>query len=118
MDDKLCKDLNSLNIPIRKQGSVGSEETYPSTFITFWNIDTPDSSFYEGQPTFADYTYDLTVSSNDPILKQEIFNQAVNLLLTSGWIIEKRRGRDTLSDVDTHTAIYTRIYYKYKYKEE
>lgn len=42
--------FDEIGLPYFRQGSL-SDEDYPPSFFTFWNIDTPHDSFYDNKAT-------------------------------------------------------------------
>ena len=47
MEDNLIEILSSFGYPVYRQGSMSDDAVYPPTFITFWNFDSPDHSYYD-----------------------------------------------------------------------
>lgn len=47
---KLFELFEEIGLPYFRQGSL-SDEDYPPDFFTFWNIDTPNDSFYDNHET-------------------------------------------------------------------
>ena len=47
MEDNLIEILESFGYPVYRQGSLSDDETYPGTFFTFWNNDSPDHAHYD-----------------------------------------------------------------------
>lgn len=45
---KLFDLFDEIGLPYFRQGSL-SDEDYPPSFFTFWNIDTPNDSFYDNK---------------------------------------------------------------------
>lgn len=45
---KLFKLFDEIGLPYFRQGSL-SDEDYQPQFFTFWNIDTPNGSFYDNE---------------------------------------------------------------------
>lgn len=53
--EKLFALFREIGLPYYRQGSL-SDADYPSEFFTFWNIDTPNDSFYDNKETrFIEY---------------------------------------------------------------
>lgn len=52
---KLFDLFDEIGLPYFRQGSL-SDEDYPPSFFTFWNIDTPNDSFYDNtEHRFIEY---------------------------------------------------------------
>lgn len=47
---KLFDLFEEIGLPYYRQGSL-SDEDYPPSFFTYWNIDTPNGSFYDNNAT-------------------------------------------------------------------
>lgn len=115
MKDKLIQLLTTLGYEdgetIFQQGSMGKDRTYPDSFFTFYNIDTPDDGFYDNEPTKAIWSFYLFFYSNDPEKVNTELERATKLLKENGWIIGSRKGYDAPSDVETHTGRRTTVYF-------
>ena len=113
--DKLIEVLTKMGYQegktIFQQGSMPEELEYPSSFWTFWNIDTPDDGFYDNEPTRAIWSFYLWFFSNDPTKINTELEAATKSLKKNGWIIGSRKGHDVASDVNTHSGRYTTIYF-------
>lgn len=115
MKDKLIEILESMGYEqgktIFQQGSFGKDMTYPESMFTFFNVETPDSGFYDNEATKAHWTFYLYFYSSDPLKLNTELKRATQLLKQNGWIIGSRNGNDINSDVETHKGRYTTIYY-------
>lgn len=112
MTDKLIELLSGFGYPVLEQGSMGKDEDYPNSFFTFFNIDTPDSAFYDNKATKFEWIFNLCFYSNDFNLAYSKFEEATKLLKENGWIIRNSKGYAAPSDVDTHLGRQTRITYE------
>lgn len=111
MEGKLIEILETFGYPIFQQGCMGADEVYPDSFFTFINIDTPDGSFYDNEPTTAIWSFYLCFYSNDPLLVSSKLKEATQKLKQNGWIIGSRNGKNAPSDVNTHTGKITTVYF-------
>lgn len=101
--DNLIDILESIGYPVYRQGSMSDEESYPETFITFWNYDTPNHAFYSNQKYGTEANYNIYVYSSDPEKVYEVLTLAKKELECDGWIIQGN-GFDVSSDIETHTG--------------
>lgn len=101
MEDTLIELLESLGYGVYRQGSLGKDEEYPATFLTFWENDENDENFYSNAPARTTYNFDVNVYSNNPALTYSLLSRARELLKQHGWIITTR-GYDVASDEITH----------------
>lgn len=110
MTDALIEILESFGYPVYRQGSIGENEPYPPTFITFWNNTEEGHSFYDNETVNVEYDFDVNVYSNNPNTPYSLINQIRQAVKQNGWIIETR-GYDAASDEQTHIGRGMRILY-------
>ena len=103
MEDELIRLLQTFGYPVRRQGSLASDEEYPDTFFTFWNNEESGHSFYDNVEVSATYEYAVNVYSRDPDSVYRLLSEARELLKINNWIIASR-GYDVASDEITHTG--------------
>lgn len=110
VEDQLIELLESLGYPVFRQGSLAEDETYPETFFTFWNNDTPDHSHYDNAEYGTAWDFDVNIYSNDP---SKTYSELLNVrqkLKEAGWIVPGK-GYDVASDEVTHTGRGIRVYF-------
>ena len=117
MKSELITVLNSFGYPVFLQGSLDTDESYPDSFFTFWNFETPESAFYDNDANRAVWGFWVYFYSTDPKLVEEKTEAARQLLKTSGWI-PQGKPHDISVDVPTHTGSFFEIYAFENYKEE
>lgn len=110
MEDSLIQILESFKYPVYRQGSMSDEDQYPPTFITFWNYDSPDHSYYDNSDYGTVWSYNIYVYSDDPELTYSVLSAARAELKKAGWIV-RGKGFDVTSDEETHTGRGLEIYY-------
>lgn len=103
MKDLLIQTLTPLGYPIRLQGSLGTSETYPESFFTFWNNETNDDEFYDNEEHSVIWDFDLNFYSTDPELVNTVLIASKRLLKSIGFIC-RGVGYDVTSDEVTHTG--------------
>lgn len=103
MKAELFNLLNTFGFPVYRQGSMSSEEDYPSSFFTFWNFETPEDKHYDNDASRAVWGFWVYLYSNDSDLVDSKLEEARKLLKSNGWIIDGK-GEDVASDVETHTG--------------
>ena len=110
MEDNLIEILSSFGYPVYRQGSMSDDATYPPTFITFWNFDSPDHSYYDNSDYGTEWGFNIYVYSNDPELTYSVLADVRAALKEAGWIC-RGKGFDVQSDEETHTGRGLEIYY-------
>lgn len=103
MKSELINVLNTFGFPVYRQGSMSSEEVYPSSFFTFWNFETPEDKHYNNEASRAVWGFWVYMYSDDPSIVDAKLEEARKLLKSNGWIIDGK-GEDVASDVETHTG--------------
>lgn len=103
MEDLLINTLEALGYPVRLQGSLLANESYPDHFFTFWNDSADGSSYYSNDEHAIVWAYSLNFYSNDPLLVNTKLLEAKKLLKNAGFIVTGA-GYDVVSDEPTHTG--------------
>lgn len=89
--------------PVIQQGSLSTEDAYPSSFFTFFNNSALDDAFFDNTETETIWDFDLNFYSVDPVLVNTILLQAKQKLKAVGFIPDGS-GHDVISDEHTHTG--------------
>ena len=110
MEDNLIELLESLNYPVYRQGSMFNEDSYPETFFTFWNNDSPDHAHYDNVEYGTNWDFNIYVYSSDPALTYSLLESARQILKAEHWIV-RGKGFDVQSDEATHTGRGLNVYY-------
>ena len=103
MKTELINLLKTFGFPVYRQGSMNREEDYPSSFFTFWNIETPEDKHYNNEAARAVWGFWVYLYSDDPSIVDAKLEEARKLLKSNDWIVEGK-GEDVASDVETHTG--------------
>ena len=104
MEDRLITILSGrFGYPVRRQGSLSSDEPYPSDFFTFWNDSSEDLSHYDNDAVSYTWRFSIYFYSTNPDHVYTVPLEAVEALKEEGWIINGR-GYDVASDEITHTG--------------
>ena len=99
--EKLIDTLDTFNVPVYRQGSMSQNATYPETFITFWNNDTPDHAYYDNKAYGTSWSVNVYVYSSDANKPYSLIEQIRTALMSEGWIVPSR-GFDADSDEESH----------------
>ncbi len=103
MEDKLIELLETFGYPVYRQGSLSNDATYPDSFFTFWNNQSPDHAFYDNTEYGTEWDFDVNFYSNDPDLTYSKLLEAKALLKQNGWVVPGK-GYDVMSDEPSHTG--------------
>lgn len=113
MEDLLISTLESLGYPVKLQGSLLPEESYPDNLFTYWNDSADGSSFYSNTEGAILWAYSLNFYSIDPVLVSTKLLEAKALLKSAGFIVSGA-GYDVPSDEPTHTGRGISLLYRQK----
>lgn len=113
MEDLLINTLAAFGYPVKLQGSMLPDETYPDSFFTYWNDSADGSSYYSNYEGSILWSYSLNFYSTDPVLVSTKLLEAKKLLKAAGWVVSGA-GYDVLSDEATHTGRGITILYRQK----
>ena len=103
MEDALITILESFKHPVFRQGSMSNEASYPATFVTFWNNDSPDHAHYDNTEYGTHWDFNVYVYSTDPSLTYSLLSDIRTALKAADWIVTSK-GFDVASDEATHTG--------------
>lgn len=91
------------DIPIFKQGSLGEDDTYPDTFLTFWENPEAEQSAYDNDTATVVWSFDVNAYSKSPNTVYSLTNALRAAYKADGWQTPDR-GHDVASDEITHTG--------------
>ena len=106
---KLFELFDEIGLPYFRQGSL-SDEQYQPEFFTFWNIDTPNDSFYDNHETrYIEYVQ-VGYYTNDASKIYSGMDEFVNKAKEKGFVVEGRP-KDANADKDNYfgRVCYLRI---------
>ena len=109
--------LETLNYPVFLQGSLNPDEQYPDSFFTFWNFDTPETAFYDDAANRAVWGFWIYFYSVDPVLVEQMSEQARQLLKQHGYILQGKPN-DISVDRPTHSGVMFTTYKFENYESE
>lgn len=93
----LISTLESLGFPVIQQGSIGVDEAYPNSFITFQTTGSPEQDFFDGSPWGTQWRFSVIFYTCDPILLSTVPKQIYTALKDAGFI-PQGKGYDIPSD--------------------
>lgn len=106
---ELFKLFEEIGLPYFRQGSL-SDEDYQPSFFTFWNIDTPNDSFYDNKETrFIEYIQ-VGFYTNDASKIYSVMNEFYAKAKAKGFVLAGRP-QDAPADKDNYfgRVCYVRI---------
>lgn len=110
MKTLLIETLEALGYPVYLQGTIGEDEAYPASFITFFTLSGDDAAHFDNEPVGTAWEYQVIFYSTDPRLVASVPRDIYNGLRAVGFI-PQGRGRDIPSDDPTHTGHAMEFYY-------
>lgn len=117
MKSELIELLETLGFPVFLQGSINDENSYPDSFFTFWNFETPEAAFYDDNANRAIWGFWIYFYSTDPLAVEQQPEAARQLLKQNGWILQGK-ATDISVDVPTHTGAFFTAYKFENYESE
>lgn len=110
MEQELFTILESFGFPVYRQGSMSKDATYPETFITYWNNDTPETMYYDNAEHCTVWDYNVFVYSSIYAHTYTLPLEILRKLKEAGWIVPSK-GFDAVSDAETHTGRGLEVYF-------
>lgn len=117
MKSELIEILETFGFPVFLQGSLNPDDAYPDSFFTFWNFDTPETAFYDDDANRAVWGFWIYFYSADPMLVEQMPENARKLLKAAGWILQGK-AQDIQTDKITHTGAFFTAYKFENYNNE
>lgn len=101
--------FDDIGLPYFRQGSL-SDNNYPNSFFTFWNIDTPEMSFYDNDSKrYCEYVQ-VAFYTNDASLIYSQMDDFISRAKALGFVTQGL-ARDTNADKADYFGrlVYLRI---------
>lgn len=99
--------FDEIGLPYFRQGSM-SDEDYQPSFFTFWNIDTPNTSFYDnGERRYIEFVQ-VCFYTNDANLIYSQMDDFIVRAKQKGFTIQGR-AHDTNADKDNYYGRFVLI---------
>lgn len=90
-------------IPIFRQGSLGEDDKYPDTFLTFWGSAESELTAYSNETATVVWRFDVNVYSTSAATVYSLAGSLRAALKAAGWQTPDR-GHDVGSDEITHVG--------------
>lgn len=90
-------------VPIFRQGSLGEDDKYPDTFLTFWNSAESELTAYSNETATVVWRFDANVYSTSAATVYSLARSLRAAMKAAGWQTPDR-GHDVGSDEITHTG--------------
>lgn len=104
IDEKIIDSKTAAeDVPIFKQGSLGEDEAYPDTFLTFWENPEAEQTAYDNGTATVVWSFDVNGYSTSPNKLYSLMNALRAAYKADGWQTPDR-GHDVASDEITHTG--------------
>lgn len=104
--ERLFDLFEEIGLPYFRQGSLSDDEYEPS-FFTYWNIDTPNDSFYDNsEHRFIEYVQ-VGFYTNDARKIYSVMNDFIDKAKAKGFVADGRP-KDANADKDNY---YGRVCY-------
>lgn len=111
----ICNTLRPLGYPVKEQGTYPSGTTLPETYITYFNVDNPNGTYYDNKPESTKTRIQLVLYSKKPAIKQNADNLFKSVMLPAGFL--RIGGRDLPFNESTGHYAYTCDYRFYEMEE-
>lgn len=82
--------LDGMGYEYARQGSYAEQGDLPATFLTFWNIETPEARFYDDAPTVAVWTWQVYLYTKDPSIMYSAMDRLVDSARAQGFVPDGR----------------------------
>lgn len=104
--------FEEIGLPHFRQGSL-SDEDYQPSFFTFWNIDTPNDSFYDNAEHRFIEVVQVGFYTNDANKIYSVMDEFIAKAKQKGFVIQGR-AKDANADKDSYfgRVCYIRIIHK------
>ena len=104
--------FEEIGLPYYRQGSL-SDADYDPSFFTFWNIDTPESSFYDNEAHQYNEYVQVGFYTNEPELIYSQMDDFITRAKAKGFVIQGK-AKDANADKDNYfgRVCYIRIIHK------
>lgn len=116
MWDKLESIFQKLGIDYFRQGSFMPDEKLPDSLFTFWNANTPEMGFYDGEAHRAVWYWYVYFYTKNPSLIYSKMEEFITLAKEAGFVVEGK-ARDAPIDDENYCGRYVLIKYIEIYKE-
>lgn len=103
MNDEIYNTLAALGYPVFLHGTLGENEPFPETFITYTTVDSPDAFPFDDAPTHTVWVYQIIIYSSDRQTLEQVAASSRAALKAAGFI-PQGKGRDIPSEETTHTG--------------
>ena len=103
MNDEIYNALSGLGYPVFLHGTLGADEPFPPTFVTYTTVDSPDAFQFDDNPTHTVWVYQIIIYSSDRHTLEQIAEASRTALRAAGFI-PQGKGRDIPSEETTHTG--------------
>ena len=109
--------LESTGYPYFRQGSLAPDDPYPESFFTFWNVDTPEDSYFDNGPHAANWSWRGYFYTKDPAPLYSVMGDFLESARAAGFI-SQGRARDLSSDEPGTVGRTIQLTYKQVYENE
>lgn len=101
-------------VPYYRQGSLVEGEELPSSFLTFWNITTPEGAFYDNKPNEALWSWQIYIYTNDPSKLYSLADNLLEIAKAEGFV-RQGRANDIASSIESYVGRTFSLKYIEKY---
>lgn len=103
--------LLPLGYKVKEEGTFPSGKTLPETYITYFDVNSPNNSYADNKPTSQTTRIQVNLYSKDPALKQNADDLFRSVMLPAGFL--RVGGRSLPFNKDTGHYCYTCDYRYY-----
>lgn len=82
--------LEATGYEYARQGSYADAGPLPASFFTFWNVETPETAFYDDAPNAAVWRWQVYFYTSDPALLYSAMDSLLDDARARGFVLEGR----------------------------
>lgn len=102
--------LDATGLEYARQGSYAGAGSLPESFFTFWNIETPETRFYDNVPHAAVWRWQIYYYTKNPETLYSAMDDLIADARERGFIIDNR-ARDLDADEPGYSGRTVRLAY-------
>lgn len=107
---KLEEVFNEVGLPYSRQGSFSRDDELPESMFTFWNVETPDTWFFDNNNYRVEWEWVVYFYTKDPAILYTKMEDFIRIAREKGFLADGN-GKDIQSDNPEYLGRYVRLVY-------